>query len=465
MKCSVFSPVGSFLVAGHALLIFNACAAPLKAPDVGADVALAVGAPRSVELRIEGDALDVSAGNDERLKLVDGIRLAVVRDAGLQVALARVRIALAEAQQARLLPNPILSLVLRVPEGGGGTEIEAGLTAELAAILKRPRLTAAADRRLRAAAADAVTVALDTVANLRERYANAQAHDEALPLVRERAAVLDRLVELAQSRVELGEAARVDVTTLRARRVELELEVADLELRRRQARLALARSIGEPSGAAEWELDGWMPLDAPAASERVWIAAALRRRPEIQSAVLESAALGDDAAVDALARWDGASVGAQADRVDGWAVGPALDVPLPLLDFGDARRMRADARIVAARHELVDVSRRVVEEVRRAHAELLSSHASLARVRDELIPLQRQRREDVEAIYLAGQTDVTTLLLAEQDLQATQAKLVELEERAAVAVVRLERAVGGPAAARDVAEGRDERSNDPTPEH
>jgi outer membrane protein TolC len=92
--------------------------------------------------------------------------------------------------------------------------------------------------------------------------------------------------------------------------------------------------------------------------------------------------------------------------------------------------------------------------VRRARAQLESATANLARVRDELIPLQRQRREDIEAIYLAGQTDVTALLLAEQDLQASQAKLVELEERAAVSLTRLERAVGGPAAARDAAQAQ-----------
>jgi outer membrane protein TolC len=64
-------------------------------------------------------------------------------------------------------------------------------------------------------------------------------------------------------------------------------------------------------------------------------------------------------------------------------------------------------------------------------------------VRTRLIPLQRERRAQVEAVYLAGEADVTTVLLAEQDLQESQARMVELERKAVVSFVALERAVGG----------------------
>jgi outer membrane protein TolC len=63
------------------------------------------------------------------------------------------------------------------------------------------------------------------------------------------------------------------------------------------------------------------------------------------------------------------------------------------------------------------------------------------------LPLQRQRREEIEAIYLGGQADITSLIIAEQELRLSQVKLVGLEETRRSARAALERAVGGPAAA------------------
>jgi outer membrane protein TolC len=72
-----------------------------------------------------------------------------------------------------------------------------------------------------------------------------------------------------------------------------------------------------------------------------------------------------------------------------------------------------------------------------------ASSANLVRIRDELIPLQQQRRSLAEDAYRAGQSDVTTLFLAEQDLRLTQAHAIDVERQAATALVHLQRAVGG----------------------
>jgi outer membrane protein TolC len=85
----------------------------------------------------------------------------------------------------------------------------------------------------------------------------------------------------------------------------------------------------------------------------------------------------------------------------------------------------------------------VVQEVRVAFQTLRASSSNLARIRDELIPLQQQRRQFAEDSYRAGQTDVTALFLAEQDLRVAQAQAIAVEEQAAGALVRLQRAVGG----------------------
>jgi outer membrane protein, heavy metal efflux system len=439
--------------------LLSACQSPAPRPTPERAISTAVGFDEALTLHAEGEPLDEAWPDSSRLSLSEALARSLRSSPELQASLARVRIALADAEQARLLPNPLLDVILRFPEGGGQTNIEAGISADLLSLLQRPSKSSAADERLRVAVAEAVSTSLAVAASVQERYAAVQALDELSPLLRERRTVLAKLIALARSRLEFGEASKLDVTTLEAQGVELDLEISERESERREERIGLARSTGQPSNEATWTLDGWPALPNAIGDEAQWLEAGMEHRPEILARRWELAALGDEAAAVGLSVLQGSSLGVDAQRDGGWSVGPALAIPLPLFDTGTARRDRAEAAIIEARHGLVSVQRTVVEEVRRAHASYISAQANLQRVRTELMPLQRQRREQVEAIYLAGQADLTAVLLAEQDLQAAQGKLVELERKTAVTLVRLERAVGGAGIAKQVGRPRDSGSD------
>lgn len=403
-------------------------------------VAEATGLEVVVQFRVEGGPLDEPVSADT-LTLGQAVERAVTTDPGLQAALARVRIALADADQARLLPNPVLNVALRW--GAGSPVIEASLAQDFIAALQIPRRSSAADNRLRQSAADAVTVALDVASEVQEAYVAAQATDRLLPILETRLDLLQKLVSVARDRLEAGEGIRGDLTTLEAQRVELEVEIADARLRQRQERLRLARLIGEPSGAAAWALDSWVtPLPRSDVESR-WVEVALLHRPEVQAIGWQLAALGDEEALLRLLPWEGAEAGVEAERDGEWTAGPALALPLPMFDMGQARRARLSAEQIEVRHNLTRAKRQVVEEVRRAYEALAANTANLERVRRELIPLQQQRRQQAEDAYRAGQTDVTPLFLAEQDLRATQARAIDIERETALAQIRLQRAVGG----------------------
>jgi outer membrane protein TolC len=61
--------------------------------------------------------------------------------------------------------------------------------------------------------------------------------------------------------------------------------------------------------------------------------------------------------------------------------------------------------------------------------------------------LQQQQLDLAQKAYRAGETDLTTLLLAETDYQLTLSKVIELREKLAVARFKLQRAAGGAAIA------------------
>lgn len=432
--------------AGVLIAFLSGCAATRPDPEAEANAAHAVGLGGALTFRTEGGPLDEPSAGDG-LTLADAVDRAVTTAPDLQAALARVRIAMADADQARLLPNPVLSVVLRW--GPGKPQVEASLAQDLIQALQIRRKSSAADNRLRQAAADAVTVALDIAAEVQERYASVQALDTLIPLFQERLTLLRRLTDTARARREAGEGTRTDVTILDAQRVELEVEIAAAELQRREERIRLARLLGEPSSAAGWTLEPWSAPVLAAAPESVWIDAALMSRPEVQAVAWRLAALGDDFALTRLLPWEGAGVGIEAERDDEWFAGPSVTTPIPVFDTGQARRARVTAEQIEARHELTLAKRRVVEEVRVAYQTLAAGRANLDRIRNELIPLQQQRRQATEDVYLV-ERDITPLLLAEQDLRTAQARAIDAERQAAVALLRLHRAVGGRGAAREV---------------
>ena len=180
-------------------------------------------------------------------------------------------------------------------------------------------------------------------------------------------------------------------------------------------------------------------------SETPWLVAALRRRPDLLALRAELRAVEAEAAAAGLTVMEGGGAGVSAQRDGDWSLGPSLSLPVPLFDQGATRKEIARARVIEARHVLGAAERGVVMEVRSAFEELRGARRRLGRVESELLPIEQQRRDQVEAVYLGGESDVTALLLAERDLRQAQERQVELQQSTVSAWARFEQAVGGAA--------------------
>jgi cobalt-zinc-cadmium efflux system outer membrane protein len=389
--------------------------------------------------------------DDASLSMARATVLTLKNNPQLAAALWKVRLAQADAQQERLLPNPILTLTMRFVEGGGKPAIEASIAEDFLALLRRGRKISAADDTLRAAGAGALKEAIDLVEQVQEQYLSTAIVDDELEILDQRRKLLERSLEIARLRLKAGEGTKLDTTTIEAQLIELEADRADRDAERTQQRLTLARLIGRPGGTIDWKLDRANATAAAIGTERRWIATALVNRPELESKRWELAALGEEAALANWGLFEGSDIGVMSQRDPDWQVGPSVTLPVPLFDNGTARRDKAGAARMQAVHELVAAQRQVIEEVRQAYAALSAARAAASKVGDQLLPLLEQRRQQAENAWRAGDTDLTTLLLAQDTLATAKAKWIELKEKAAVAAVKLERAVGGRGVAAQIA--------------
>jgi outer membrane protein TolC len=417
-----------------------ACQAP--APDIARDAATLTGLENAITFRQYPD--DHAPVPSDTLSLADAVRHALANDPRLQIALAKIRTAHADAAQARLLPNPILNIDLRFPtQAGSNTAVEATLSADLLALLQKPGLIAAADKRLRAAASDALTVTLDLLEEVQESYAAVASADAEIANAQSRLDILRRLRTLAAERVAAGEGTRLDTLTLDAQLAQAALDLADLRQSATQDRLHLARLLGTPRDPAQWHLTSPDLPPATLAPESLWIDLALDRRPEIAAKRWELLALGDDLKAASFSPFTGGEVGVHLEHDPEYRVGPNIAVPLPIFDWGQASRAKLTAQRIAARHDLAQQQQEIIQDVRSAYASYRHASDALATTQDTLLPLQREQLNLAQRTYRAGESDLTTLLLAESELQSSLSREIELREKRFVAALKLQRAAGG----------------------
>ena len=431
------------LPAATAAALAAGCVSAPPELDPGRAAADAAGLVETLDLRPTADPLDVSSpGNAAALTSAEAAEAAVRNSPRVQAALAEVQRALADARQARLIANPVLSLNLRFAAGDADEVVEATLAQPLVELLSRPARASAADARLRVAAAGAVAAALDALADGQRAHADALAADRRLTVIEEQAALLGRLLDLANARLDAGEASPLEVVGFEARSASLEAESRTQRYERAAARLRLARLLGQPSGELGFELTA-ADAGATPGTEGVWLRLAAERRPELAAAVQELRALGDDVRLAGWSVFDGLEAGVASETEGATSIGPAIGGPIPLFDFGQQRRAAAKAEVLAARHRLLGLQREVVEEVRRAFAAATAAAEVVGATEGRVLPLANERVEQTRRSFEAGFASVNDVLLAEADLLDAESGLVDARLRGRLAAADLRRAAGG----------------------
>lgn len=416
---------------------------PVEASDPAPLLAAAAGVEASVEFRVDGEP-DDACSDSPQLTLADALREAVAHDPRIQQALAKWHRARAGSDEARLLPNPLLSIGVSLARAISDATVTVGITQEIAAYLQRPHKAGAADARVRAAAEEAFVVALDVVAEARSAYLAAQEADARRPSIEQRVELLRRLRDIHRESLREREGLPSDVTALEAELASIDLDLAELDADRIRARIDLARLTGRPSDAGSWTLAPWPTLPSTAGDPRPWIDRALGRRPEVRAIGWELAALGEERALISTWPWEGASAGAEAEYDEGLALGPSVEIPLRLFDPSGPRTAAIVAAEAELRHRAVEVRRSVIRDVRQALADEAAARRALDLLSGGLLPLLERRREQIDAAKRAGEIEITILVLADRELQDARARRVELERRVLDARIRLERAAGGP---------------------
>lgn len=386
-----------------------------------------------------GAALPLHA---QTLSLEDAQRQAAERSRGLAAQDLATSASREMAVAAGQLPDPVLKVgVDNLPVNGPDrfsftrdfmTMRRIGLMQELTRGEKRElraqRFEREAEKSVAERNAALADIQRDTALAWLDRY-----YAEAM------AAVLSEQVAQARLEVQAAEAAyrgarasQADVFAAHGTEAALEDRASELASRVRVAKANLARWIGEAADA---------PLAAAPAMERVPFAsegleAHLTSHPEIVAMAKEEEVAATEARL------------AQASRTPDWTVevayqqrGPefsnmvsfGVSVPLPW-DRGNRQDREAAAKLALAeqaRAQREEALRAHVGEVRAMLAEWTSGRERLARYRDGLVPLARERARAALAAYQGGRSGIGELLMARRNDAEVRQQALQLENETA----------------------------------
>lgn len=349
------------------------------------------------------------------------VRIALLDNPGLQADLADLSIAETDLVQAGRLPNPRLSFG-RV-RGGGETEIDRGLSFDLAALLTLPLRSRIEQRRFEQAklqaALQVVTLATDT----RKAWYTAVAAAQASNFSEQVRASAEAAAVLAERMRAAGNWSRLDAARERAYYQDAVTLQAQARLQATAAREALVRLMGVADGSLDFTLPERLPdlpvqPRAPANVE----AQALSQRLDVliarQDAEATAQALGLTRATGFIDVFEAGYANKSTTgtpRQNGYQV--ALE--LPLFDWGGARVARAEASYMQAVHRTSAVAVKARSEVRLAYAAYRTTYDIARRYRDEVVPLRKQIADEVLLRYNGMLASTFELLAASREQMAS----------------------------------------------
>jgi len=413
------------------LLVWGLAAAPLMAQE---------GEPPAPALEREGEAPAEPTGTPA-LTLEQAVELALANDPRLAAAEAAVDAARGNRRAAGAPPNPSLDLT-PVTSNRRSADLQFGLT-------QRFEISGRRSIRRRAAAAvlDHTQQAVEALrrritAQVREAYFHVLAAEARVQAVQETIALVARLRDIAQERLDAGDVPRADLVRAQFELTKAQQELPPTQAAAQSARAALNVLLGRDAHAP-LTLAGSLTLAEEIPTREELLARALDS-PRVRQAEADvRMAQADLEAARTARRPDlAATLFREGEEYE---MGALVRVEFPLLDRGRIRGrvQQAQAQVRQAQAERDQARRAVALAIEEAVAEWEAARARAAAYRGDLLRQAEELVQMAELGYREGQMSLLEVLDAQR--QRTETRLASIERQAELiaAQTRLELAVSG----------------------
>ncbi len=353
----------------------------------------------------------------------EAVQIALLNNRRLQSVYSEIGIAQADLVQAGLLKNPVFDGVLRFVRHDGES-YDLGVTQDFLDVFLIPLRKKLARARLRQAQLRVTAAVVELSAQVRIEYVRLQETEQMLAMRRGAMAAAEAAYQMAVRLREAGNVTELAVSLQRELFETSRLDVQSAESAAVRARERMNVLLGLWGRQVDWIVTKGLPqipeseLDLDGLEARV-VAGSLDLAAAWQDLRAVAREMGVRVA-EKVAPELAAGVEAEGADPGVWEVGPALALPIPLFDQGQAASARAKARMSLLWNRYTDLAVRLRSAARTAGYQLLAARRRAIYYRDVVMPLRENIMRQTQLRYNAMFLGVFQLL---------QAKRLEIEAR------------------------------------
>jgi outer membrane protein TolC len=388
---------------------------------------------RDAEARDKARA-EVDAMLANPLSVEDAVRIAVVQGAPLQATLFDGAARSAAATQSARPRNPVFTFERLARTDAHGTELDIGrsLAFSIFDLLLLPQRIRAADfqqQQLRLRAAGDIVQA---AAEARQAWVRAVAAQQSAGYAQQVKDAADASAELARRMQAVGNFSKLQRSREQVFYAEAVAQLARAQQAARATREALVRTLGlDAQQAGRLRLPERLP-DLPAApqDEGTLARTALDQRIDVRMARADLEYLAEQQGLTGVTSYvDGLHVAGVYNSETGAAAqkGYEIEMPLPIFDFGDARRAQAEATYMAALNRTALVGAHATSQLREAYGAYRTAYDLARHYRDEIVPLRKSIAEEMLLKYNGMLIGVFELLADSRDQIGAVTQAIEAQ--------------------------------------
>lgn len=389
------------------------------AERTGLRVVWDVGSPEDESVRAEVNRL--LAGELDEASVV---QIALLNNRGLRALYEDLTVAQADLVQAGLLSNPVFDAGVLIPDGGGQIGLAFAVTQNFIELFQLPLRKGRAEAEYEAAKLRVADAVLGHANLTRRAYHQLVAAERIVHLGGESRDAAEAAAELGRRLRASGNVTAIELTQIEGDAVDVLLSISDAESDAIALRERLNAAMGLVGPRLEWRL---APLStaptgtvaAPAELERIAVErnlALAELQFEIEAASRTLGIEKPSALLEGLAF----GVGIERGFGDPWQIGPAVSVPIPIFDQGQARIATAEAALRASLERFAAIAIETRAAARAAGAIATLDAERCRQVQERLVPLRTQAFDESKQRFDSGQITSFDLLLARQARLAAQ---------------------------------------------
>ena len=343
---------------------------------------------------------DVDALFTQPLDGDGAVRISLAHSPALQAMLYEAAANSAAATQSARLPNPVFAFERLARHIGGLQELEItrALSVSLLDLLLLPARLRLAGYQQQATRISLAANVVQAASEARQAWVNAVASQQSAQYAQQVKATADASAEIARRMQAVGNFSKLQRAREQAFAADAVTLLARAMQRARTSREALIRTLGLNDSQAEaLKLPDRLPdLPASIRHESTIAQAAIGSRLDIQlaRANLDFIAL-EQGLTNVTSFVNAFEIGVKENKMTGQPKrrGYDLSVPLPIFDFGDAARSRAQSTYMAAFYRAAQFTVEASSQVRDSYGAYRTAYDISTHYRDEIVPLRKSIAE------------------------------------------------------------------------